>query len=103
LGYQQDLSPAGSLAYNDHTIDFSFKSTAITSYVPGFCLAEIGGTARSKAGPVQFEVVVTDGGEPGTNDTFTIHATGPGVPGGDYLVSGPLQGGDVQAHGFICP
>jgi hypothetical protein len=84
---------AGHVVYIDHDTGFTFQSTSITDYIPG-CTSVIQGTFGNLGA---FSVIVTDNGEPGTADTFTIVATG-------YQgAAGILGGGDIQAHGPSCP
>lgn len=98
---QQDLTPAGHLVYNDHDIDFRVESTSISNFVPG-CLSVITGTGDSNRGPVQFVVMALDSGEPGNFDTFAIQIVGPTIIP-PYLAGGTLGGGNIQAHGLLCP
>lgn len=97
-GAQQDGTILGQLVYIDHDIGLRVRSTSITSFTPG-CASTITGAGDSTFGPVNFVATVTDGGEPGTSDTFSIMVT-TGVP---YASSGVLSGGDIQAHGLTCP
>jgi hypothetical protein len=100
--FQQDLTSTGRLVYTDHDIGFRVKSTSISSFGPG-CVSMIMGTGDSSGGPVQFVVTVTDAGEPGAgSDTFSIQ-----VFSGVTLIYSqgplPLGGGNIQAHGLLCP
>jgi hypothetical protein len=87
------------VVYIDHGVDFTVKSTAITSVTPG-CMTVIVGTGDSNAGPVTFRVTVEDLGEPGKNgDTFSIEVIG---TVSIYSASGILAGGNIQVHGQLC-
>jgi len=54
--------------------------------------AMLGGTCVKNDAPCTFTVNVTDNGEPGTNDTFTITVDA-GPPEG-----GTLRSGNIQIH-----
>jgi len=103
-GLRQDLTPKGHVVFKDASANFSMKSTSITSYSTAGCDASFSGTGDSNYGPVQFTVTVTDGGEPGSRDIFSIQVSGstirddlspvgrgrasrPGVPGREALPS----------------
>jgi hypothetical protein len=100
-GFEKDgITPTGHLVYHDHPANFRLESTSITGYGPFACGATITGNANSNRGQVTFTVTVTDSGEPGTNDTFTIQVTGgtPPYPG----ASDNLGGGNIKVHGQTC-
>jgi len=87
-------NPSGHLTYQDHALDRTVKSTAITSVaVTGNC-ARILGTATVNGTPgFGFEVDVCDNGEPGKGaDTFSI------LMNDGYSRAGTLDGGNVQIH-----
>ena len=103
-----DLSTGGNLQYNDHRNGDNFHATGFTSIImindpaldPGNPLAKhdtaiVKGVGRlNKVEGVKFEAVITDNGEPGKTDTFSIK-----FPGGESAgVSGKLDGGNHQAH-----
>src|SRR5205823_432216 len=71
----QNGAPWGDLTYFDHGDGLKLTSTRITTYAPGPTAGSrhIEGTAQvNGVGGDTFTVVVTDNGEPGTNDTFAI-------------------------------
>ena len=97
----QNGMPTGHLVYHDHAIDFRVESTSITSYSNLGCQSTIEGDGNSNQGsPVHFVVTVTDGGEPGTNDSFSIQVTGAAPP---YAAADNLGGGNIQVHRQTCP
>jgi len=94
--FRPDGSLAGHLVYTDHDIDLKVQSTAMTDFVPG-CTSQIDGTATANSAPVTFNVTVTDHGEPGTADTFSIV-----IPELGYSQSDTLGGGNIQVHRLRC-
>lgn len=103
----------GQLSYNDHGMkgkghgkkgkdhgkkdkkdDVKVKSTSVTGYfIIDAVTRQIEGTARLNGKtPVTYTVIVTDNGEPGRNDTFSI------VLSNGYSASGTLKGGNIQLH-----
>ena len=68
----------------------------MTDFVPG-CTSQIDGTATANSAPVTFNVTVTDHGEPGTADTFSIV-----IPELGYSQSDTLGGGNIQVHRPHC-
>jgi hypothetical protein len=86
----------GHLEYHDHGTGLNVHGTQVTNYViVSTNDREIEGFARvNGVDNVHYIVDVTDNGEPGTTDTFTIHLdTAPA-----YDATGPLQGGNIQIH-----
>ncbi|WP_300565887.1 choice-of-anchor P family protein [Flavobacterium sp.] len=84
----------GHLNYIDHGAGGpKIKGNSITSYnVLSPTRREIKGTCEiNGSGNYLYTVVVTDNGEPGTNDTFSLVTNG-------YNVSGVLRGGNIQLH-----
>ncbi|PYN55028.1 MAG: hypothetical protein DMD92_17720, partial [Candidatus Rokuibacteriota bacterium] len=82
---------------------FRVQSTSIESVTPS-CQgsvpqSQIVGSGNSNFGPVGFTVTVTDAGEPGSSDTFTIEVSG---AVGDFQ-SGTLGGGNIQVRRQTCP
>ena len=63
-----------------------------TSLVIAGNMATFSGTCTADDAPCTFTVDVTDNGEPGTNDTFTISVSA-GPPEG-----GTLRSGNIQIH-----
>lgn len=84
----------GHLNFIDHGVDGpKIKGLSVTGYIAltptsrkitGIC--KING-----AGSYDYTVIVTDNGEPGTNDYFSLSTNG-------YTASGILQGGNIQLH-----
>ncbi|MBI4332764.1 MAG: hypothetical protein HY673_15965 [Chloroflexi bacterium] len=103
-----DLSRSGNLQYNDHRNGDNFHATSVTSLVlvndpalnPGnpaamFDTAYVKGVGRlNGVDGVPFAAVITDNGEPGRTDKFTISFPGGQSPG----ISGVLSQGNHQAH-----
>jgi hypothetical protein len=87
---------SGHLSYIDTALDFSIHSTSITAYVPSGNEATFLGQDESAS--AVFEVTVTDGGNPGTSDTFTIAISGPTVPSGFYANAGTLSSGNIHVR-----
>ena len=84
----------GHLTYQDHGANGpKVKGTGVTGYaVTGETSRRITGTADIDGQPGTYQVDVTDAGEPGRNDLFTLKlSTG-------YAASGTLQGGNIQIH-----
>ena len=94
--YRPDGSLTGHLVYIDHDIDMKVQSTAITDFLTG-CTSHINGNATANSAPVTFNVTVTDHGEPGTADTFSIL-----IPELGYSQSNTLGGGNIQVHRMRC-
>jgi lysophospholipase L1-like esterase len=85
----------GDLTYFDHGDGLTLKSTRITTYAPGPSAnsRHIEGTAQvNGVDGYTFTVVVTDNGEPGTNDTFAIQLSN------GYQATGSLGGGNIKLH-----
>src|SRR6185295_20239845 len=83
----------GQLSYNDHN-GMKIKSTNVTNYlVIDATTRQIEGEANvNGVGSFTYKVVVSDNGENGRNDSFTLElSTG-------YSVSGKLMGGNIQLH-----
>lgn len=84
----------GQLSYHDHAANVKVKSSSITAYIVlDSVTRKIEGVAKlNDKQAVNYTVIVTDNGEPGTNDTFSITlSTG-------YSASGTLNGGNIQLH-----
>ena len=83
----------GHLNYLDHGSAMHVKGTAVTSYVVvNKTTRRITGTAQINGAAGTYVVVVSDEGEPGTNDTFTITLSN------GYTAWGKLVGGNIQLH-----
>jgi hypothetical protein len=86
-------TPSGHLTYQDHSMNRTVQSTAITSVVESGNCAQILGTATvNGSGSFGFQVNVCDNGEPGNADTFSISMSD------GYSNAGTLGGGNVQIH-----
>lgn len=83
----------GHLTYIDHGSGMQVKGTAVTSYQTiDTTTRRITGTATINGVAGTYDVVVSDKGEPGTNDTFAITLSN------GYTASGTLVGGNIQLH-----
>jgi hypothetical protein len=86
----------GQLSYNDHEKKngVKVKSTSITAYIVlDETTRQIEGIAKVNGeGDVAFTVVVSDKGEPGVDDTFSIELED------GYTAYGILNGGNIQLH-----
>jgi len=85
----------GHLTYIDHGQGgVKVKGTSVTSYeVIGPTSRRIKGMADvDGGGSVEYTVEVTDAGEPGRDDTFSIMLSN------GYSASGTLAGGNIQLH-----
>jgi len=82
----------GNLQYHNHASGAKVHSVMFTSLVIAANTATFSGTCTNNGAPCTFTVNVTDNGEPGTNDTFTISVSG-GPPEG-----GKLRSGNIQIH-----
>ena len=109
LVVNSDGSFSGNLQYNHHGTGDKFHVKDFTSIIftddpaldPGnpeakFDTAHVSGTGKlNGVEGIAFTAVITDDGEPGRRDTFTIT-----FPGGDSPdLSGVLNQGNHQAHG----
>jgi hypothetical protein len=94
----QDGVASGHLEYNDHAFPLTVHSTTINSITTTGCTTTMTGFADVSPGPTpqSYEIDVTDGGEPGTQDFFKITV-------GTYIRSGFLGGGNIQVHDHACP
>jgi hypothetical protein len=85
----------GHLTYIDHGPNgIKVKGTGVTSYeITGPTSRRIKGTAEvNGVGGIEYTVDVTDAGEPGRDDMFSITLSN------DYHASGKLAGGNIQLH-----
>lgn len=84
----------GHLTYIDHGTNLKAKGTGVTAYsVVDDSTRHIEGTAEiNGAGGFTYQVDVSDHGEPGTSDTFSISLSS------GYSASGTLLGGNIQLH-----
>ena len=80
---------SGDLQYVDHATAAKLHSVAFTSFAIVGNTARFSGTCTRNGTPCTFEVNVTDNGEPGDADAFTISvSTGP-------IDGGTLRGGNI--------
>lgn len=88
------VDPSGNVNYVDHGTGMHVKSTAITAYViVDADTRRIEGTAEiDGVGGFTFVVIVSDLGEPGRSDTFSVTLSS------GYSASGTLAGGNVKIH-----
>jgi hypothetical protein len=85
----------GQLSFNDHAKKgMNVKSTSVTDYIVIDAFTrQIEGVARvNDHNMVTYKVVVTDNGEPGRNDKFSLELSN------GYFISGTLDGGNIQLH-----
>ncbi len=83
----------GHLTYIDHGSGMQVKGTAVTSYQTiDTTTRRITGTATINGVAGTYDVIVSDKGEPGTNDTLAITLSN------GYTASGTLVGGNIQLH-----
>lgn len=89
-------SPSGHLNYVDHDKAGSLhvESTSITAYtIVNATTRQVQGTCTiNGVAGFTFTATLTDLGEPGTSDTFSIALSS------GYAASGTLNGGNVQVH-----
>jgi len=83
---------SGKLQYVNHASGANVRSVALTSLVVTGNSATFGGTCTNNGAACTFTVDVTDNGEPGTADTFTISVSGGPTEGGT------LRSGNIQVH-----
>lgn len=86
--------PAGGLLYVDESAGIEVSNASFHQLTINGTQAEFSGTALVNGVSRPFRVTVSDMGEPGTADTFSIEVLGPG----GYADSGTLTGGNVQVH-----
>ncbi len=98
-GTRPDGSTMGHLVYINHDTGLTVQSTSVTTFNSG-CTTFISGSGTGSAGTVDFQVTVTDNGEPGSLDTFTITVTG---GGSDSQPPTTLGGGNIKVHRPHCP
>src|SRR5439155_1426818 len=84
-----DASIHGDLQYVNHANGEKVHSVLFNSFVIAGNTATFGGACTNNGMPCTFTVKVTDKGEPGTNDHFTITVDA-GPPEGDKLRSGSI-------------
>ena len=82
----------GDLQYVNHATKTKVHSVTFTSFSVADTTAMFGGTCINNGVPCTFTVEVTDNGEPGVSDTFTINISGRPTEGGT------LRSGNIQIH-----
>jgi hypothetical protein len=82
----------GSFSYDDPATPVSFRSMKITSLSFNGNHAHITGTGKIGKKKGSFSLDVTDNGEPGTNDFFSLSLSN------GYSASGFLTSGNIQIH-----
>ena len=82
----------GSLQYINHASGANVHSVAFTTFAISGNTATFGGTCTNNGAPCTFTVSVTDRGEPGRSDSFSIVVGGAAAEGeGRSLRSGNIQ------------
>ncbi|MGH2668874.1 MAG: post-COAP-1 domain-containing protein, partial [bacterium] len=87
-------APAGALMYVDEGADIEISNASFHQLTINGTQAEFSGTALVNGASKPFRVTVTDMGEPGTADTFSLEVVEPG----GYANSGTLTGGNIKIH-----
>jgi hypothetical protein len=82
----------GSFSYSDPATPISFSAMKITSLTFTGNQAHFSGTAKIGKTKVTFTVDVTDNGDPGTNDFFSLHVSN------GYSASGFLSSGNISVR-----
>jgi Beta-propeller repeat len=82
----------GDLQYVNHATKAKVHSVAITSFSISDTTATFAGTCLSNGAPCTFTVNVTDNGEPGNADAFSISVSAASAEGGT------LRSGNIQIH-----
>ncbi len=83
----------GHLTYIDHGSGLKVKGTGVTSYsVVGPTSRRITGTCEINGQAGTYDVVVSDNGEPGRDDTLSLALSN------GYAAAGDLKGGNIQLH-----
>ena len=87
----------GHIVFTDHFANVTVQSTSIISVTTNTitCTTTITANGNDNLGPVTITVDVTDAGEPGTSDTFSITTE-------RTSASGTLAGGNIQVHRPAC-
>ena len=87
-----DAPIQGDLEYINHATGARVHSVTFNSFSVNDTAATFGGTCINNGAPCTFAVEVTDNGEPGTTDTFSISISGGPTEGGT------LRSGNIQIH-----
>jgi hypothetical protein len=83
---------AGSLNYHNKATGAKVKSSDFTVFALSGNMAVFEGNCTNNGAPCTFRVVVTDNGEPGATDEFTVSISGGAEEGGT------LRSGNIQIH-----
>lgn len=83
---------AGSLNYHNKATGAKVKSSSFTVYAISGNMAVFEGTCTNNGASCTFRVIVTDNGEPGATDEFTVSISGGAEEGGT------LRSGNIQIH-----
>jgi hypothetical protein len=82
----------GDLQYVNHATGAKIHSVSFTSFSVSDTTATFAGTCVNNGVPCTFTVSVTDNGEPGNTDSFSISVSGAPAEGG------VLRSGNIQIH-----
>ncbi len=82
----------GNFSYSDPCTPLNFRALKITSLSFNNNQAHFTGTAKIGRQRISFSVDVTDNGDPGTNDFFSIQVSN------GYSASGFLTSGNISIH-----
>jgi hypothetical protein len=82
----------GRLNYHNKASGTKIKDSSFTSLAISGNMALIEGTCTNNGASCTFRVTVTDNGEPGDTDEFTISISGGGEEGGQ------MRSGNIQIH-----
>ena len=87
-----DAPIQGDLQYINHATGAKVHSVAFNTFSVNGATATFAGTCINNGAPCTFSVVVSDNGEPGATDTFSISISGGPTEGGT------LRSGNIQFH-----
>jgi hypothetical protein len=87
-----DAPIQGDLQYINHATGAKVHSVAFNTFAVNGVTATFAGTCINNGTPCTFSVAVTDNGEPGATDTFSISISGGPAEGGT------LRSGNIQFH-----
>ena len=82
----------GNLNYHNKASGAKIKSSSFTTFAISGNMAVFEGTCTNNGASCTFRVTVTDNGEPGDMDEFTISSSGGAEEGGT------LRSGNIQIH-----
>ena len=97
----QSAAPGGELSFDDKA-GTVVKATGLGSFViaNGNQATVKGSASVNGASGYKFTLEVVDHGEPGSNDSFKLTVTNPGVPTWSYEQQGTLSGGNIQVESY---